>query len=253
MRHACLTLHRTLISLAAISSLCSTAMAASAVVGVAVAVSNSSIDGAALESGRTIVSGDDLRVQEGTALVVIGSGSHMLFGPDTSASFERISDEVTAVVSRGNVTLYQPRSEAVRLRVKVDDLLLQPAAGDETLGDVAVSDGGLYVTTKQGTLRLEEGGSTMDLPKGKWIRLVHRPNRSAQFGGGSSGRSTLEWVAAGGASVAAVLAGLALYETSQNNNASACQTATPTACALDALFGSTTPPSPFVPQGGSCP
>lgn len=253
MGHAWHTLHKAFISLVAIGSLGPTAMASSAVVGVAVAVSNSSVNGAALESGRTLVSGDDLRVREGTALVAIGSGSHLLFGPGTSASFERTSDGVTAVMAQGKVTLYQTRSESGRLRVKVDDLLLAPEAGDETLGEVAVSDGSLYVTTQQGMLRLEEGGSTVDLPKGKWIRLVHRPRRSVQLGRGSSGRSSLEWVAAGGASAAAALAGLALYEASQNNNASASQTATPAACALDTLFGTTTPPSPFVPQSGSCP
>jgi hypothetical protein len=251
MGHKRRAVRRALIVLAALGFPLSSALASSAIVGVAVAVSNSSIDGTALQSGRTIVSGDDLRVGEGTALVAMGSGSHMLFGPDTAASFERTSDEVTVVVARGNVTLYQPHSDAVRLRVKVDDLLLAPAADAETLGEVAVSDGALYVTTKQGLLRLEEGGSTMDLPKGKWVRL-HRTARSRQLSRGSSGRSTVEWVAAGTASTAAVLAGLALYETSQNNNNSS-QTATPTACALDVLFGTSNPPSPFVPQGGSCP
>jgi hypothetical protein len=158
---------------------------------------------------------------------------------------------VTATVTRGEVTLYQPHTETARLRVRVNDLLLVPAAGDETLGEMAVSDGGLYVNTKQGLLHLEEGGSTTDVPKGRWIRLAHRPSRSVQFGRASSGRPTLEWVTAGGASAAAVLAGLALYETGQNNLSG--QTATPTACALDVLFGSTNPPSPFVPQSGSCP
>ncbi|HEV2495935.1 MAG TPA: hypothetical protein VG204_23125 [Terriglobia bacterium] len=253
MGHARHTVYRALIVVAALGLPSSSTRANSTVVGVAVAVSNSSIDGAALQSGRTIVSGDDLQVQEGTALVAIGSGSHMLFGPDTAASFERTSDEVTAVVARGNVTLYQPHNEAVHLRVKVDDLFLAPAAGDETLGEVAVSDGSLYITTKQGLLRLEEGGSTMDLPKGKWIRLVHSPRRSAQLGRGSSGRSSLEWVAAGGASAAAVLAGLALYEVGGNSNTNSSQTANPTACTLDVLFGTTNPPSPFVPQTGSCP
>jgi hypothetical protein len=67
----------TLVVFAALGVPVSSAAANSSVVGVAVAVSNASIDGAALQSGRTIVSGDDLRVAEGTALVAMGSGSHM--------------------------------------------------------------------------------------------------------------------------------------------------------------------------------
>jgi hypothetical protein len=251
----------------------SSASANSTIVGVAVASTDSSVSGGALQPGSTILSGDDLRVRNGSALVTMGAGSHMLFGPDTEASFERTANEVTAFVAQGTVTLYQPHSENIHLRLRVDDLSILPAAGFETLGEIAMNGGTLVVTTKEGLLRLEGSGSTMELPKGKWIKLIHRAARSPQAGAASTLGGSATWIAAAGAVAAAVLGGFALHEASQANDAAkkaeaaaaqadadakaalaaANQNNNALDCALDALFGTVNPPSPFVPQGGTCP
>src|SRR5438132_1270994 len=63
------------------------AFAGSLIVGSVAGATHASLGGQALVAGNTIFSGDNLRVSDGSAVVIMGSGSRMVFGKDSVASF----------------------------------------------------------------------------------------------------------------------------------------------------------------------
>jgi len=144
---------------------------ASAVIGSVAGSTNATVGGQALVANTTLFSGDSLRVSDGAAVVAMGMGSRMVFGRDTVASFERGPEGVTVVLGGGSVSMYHPE-QGVGLRVKVGDLSVTPGKGFKTLGEVAMINGSLIVTAKEGTLRVEGTGRTMELTKGKTIAIM---------------------------------------------------------------------------------
>src|ERR1700688_592091 len=110
--------------------------AASAVVGSIAGGTNATIGGQALVPNTTLFSGDNLRVNDGAAVVAMGMGSRMVFGRDTVASFERGSDEVTVLLGQGNVSMYHPE-QGMSLRVKIGQVSIVAGKGFNTVGDVA--------------------------------------------------------------------------------------------------------------------
>jgi len=258
------------------------AFAGSAVVGSAVAGRNASIGGESLIPGYTIFSGDNLKVADGAAVVTIGKGSRMVFGHDTVASFERQSNEVTARLSRGNVSVYHPVEDATALNLAVGNLSITPASGFKTLGEVAMVGTTLVVKTNEGLIHVSStSGQTVDVPKGKVVKFQAKTQAPQQAGGaqryGSDKDLIFDIIAAGGAIAAVVIAAYAHEDVHDAITAAnqadadakaataAAQAATAAAnqanqnaidvgCALNNLFPPGTPQaSLFTPVGGTCP
>jgi len=204
------------------------AFAGSSVVGSVAGSMNATVGGQTLLPNTTIYSGDSLQVRDGLAVVALGSTSRMVLGRDTVASFLRESNEVTILLAQGNVSLFQA-DDSAPVRVKASDVSVAPVSGFKTLGEVAMLDGTMVVTTKEGMLRVEGNGQTVNVAKGKSI-TVH-PNANAPSGGSNppSGQHVsagtlwgIGGVIAGG--VAAILAGIDLSRSGNaENNASGAQ------------------------------
>jgi hypothetical protein len=240
--------------------------------------------GQALLPNTTVFSGDSLAVKDGAAVVAVGPGSRLVFGRETVASFLRETGEVTVLLGQGNVSLYQAAA-GVGLRVKVGDVSILPAAGFKTLGEVALLNGVVVVTAKEGKLRVEGRGPAVEVVKGKTITLSAREARSPQGGAAGSGSGSaqvststmlqLGSIAAGGTS--AVLSGVAISKAGDARDAAAAADSTAAAavaaaqaaeaaaeaaeeqaiaagCALNDLANSLGQPSPYTPpQGVTCP
>jgi hypothetical protein len=254
------------------------ALAGSAVIGSVAGSLNATVGGEALLPNTTIFSGDSLAVKDGAAVVALGSGSRMVFGRETVASFLREADEVTVLLSRGNVSMYQP-DDRVGLRVKVGELTILPAKGYKTLGEVAMLNGAVVVTAKEGLLRVEGNGPAVEVVKGKTLTVAAKAARSPQGGAAGSGGGASTGLAAASlaaSGISAVLSGMALSragdakDTAELARAAASQagtaadaataaadaaqaTANAVGCAVDHLVP-TQVPSPYTPPAGStCP
>ena len=258
------------------------AFAGSLIVGSVVGATNASLGGQALVAGNTIFNGDDLEVRDGAAVVTMGRGSRMVFGKDSVASFGRNASEVTALLSKGSVSVYHPVEDEALLRLRIGNLSIVPGKGFKTLGEVAMTSDTLIVTTKEGLLRVEGSGKTTEIPKGQWAKFIPKVSRSPQQAGGAQtygggGSSAVMWIAVAAGATAAIMAGLAMSRASDAKDASnaataaankadadaiAAGTAANTAnqnslaagCALNNLFpfGGPGGTSPFTPASGSC-
>jgi hypothetical protein len=251
------------------------AWAGSAVVGAAIAGTNASVSGGSLIPGYTIFSGDNLNVGNGTAVVAMGKGSRMVFGHDTVASFERQSNEITALLDRGNVSIYHPVDDSTAVSLKIGNLSIAPAPGFKTLGQIAMAGGTLVVSTSEGLMRVDGTGQRLEIPKGKTVRFQARTRRVPQAAGGAQKYGSdkdliFDVIAAGGAIAALVVAIYAhndvhdatkaalqadkdaLAALAAANNAN--QNAINVGCALNNLFAGAPPASLFTPAGGgTCP
>jgi len=176
------------------------------------------------------------------------------------------------------------------VRMKIGDVSVVPVSGFKTLGEVAMLNGVVVVTTKDGALSVDEGnGKVVNVAKGKTITVT--PQMKAPQGGGSAGRccggSAGAWpiVATAAAGAAAVLAGVAVSRAGNaNTNATAAASAAAAAesaaasaasaavsaadsaasvaaaasnavgCALNVLANQEGEPSPYTPPAGeTCP
>jgi hypothetical protein len=188
------------------------AFAGSAIVGSVAGSMNATIGGQALLPNTTVFSGDSLTVKDGAVVVTVGQGSRLVFGRETVASFLRETGEVTVLLGQGNVSLYT--TEGVGLRVKAGVVSVVPAAGYKTLGEVALLNGAVVVTAKEGKLRVEGNGPAVEVVKGKTITVLARsPQGGAAAGAGGAGMSSstalqVGSVALGGTS--SVLSGVAI-------------------------------------------
>jgi hypothetical protein len=177
---------------------------------------NATVGGQTLLPNTTLFSGDSLQVKDGVAVVALGSASRIVFGRDTVASFLRDSNEVTVLLSQGNVSVFHD-VDGMPVRMKIGDVSVVPVSGFKTLGEVATLNGAVVVTAKEGMLRVEGNGPAINVAKGKTITVVpeaHAPQGGGKAPGGA-GRccgGSSEWAiaatAAGGA--AAILAGVAM-------------------------------------------
>jgi hypothetical protein len=190
------------------------AFAGSAIVGSVAGSMNATVGGQTLLPNTTLFSGDSLQVKDGVAVVALGSTSRMVFGHDTVASFLRDSNEVTVLLGQGSVSLFH-NADGMPVRMKIGTVSVAPVSGFKTLGEVAMLNGTVVVTAKDGALRVDEGnGQVVNVAKGKTIAVT--PQTKAPQGGTTSagrccGGSNI-WdivdVAVGGA--AAILAGVAI-------------------------------------------
>jgi hypothetical protein len=183
--------------------------AGSEVVGSLIGSRDATVDGHPAVPGQTVFGGDRLQVNNGAATVWMGGGSGMVLGRNTAAAFVRESNEVTAVLSHGRARIYYPADHRVALRLKSGNITIVPAKGSSTLAEVAITDQTLTVMTREGSLRLEGNGQTLEVPKGRAIRLVLE---SRPFPLGASGEArfqlnlkhALPWPGTEGAPVTAV-------------------------------------------------
>ncbi|HLY61066.1 MAG TPA: hypothetical protein VKV95_09985 [Terriglobia bacterium] len=189
--------------------------AASAVIGSVAGGTNATIGGQALMPNTTLFSGDSLQVKDGAAVVAMGMGSRMVFGRETLASFEKGTDDVTVTLAQGNVSMYHPVN-GTAMRVKIGDVSVLVEKGYKTLGEVAMVNGAVVVTAKEGVLRVQGPDRTMELTKGKTIEIAPKaagspaPGQTAGAAGAGSAAShvstfevlTIASVGAGGAATA---------------------------------------------------
>jgi hypothetical protein len=193
--------------------LASSAFAGSAVIGSVAGSMNATIDGQRLMPKTTIFSGDSLQVKEGAAVVAVGSGSRLVLGRDTMASFLREGTDVTVLLGQGNVSVYQGQA-GVSLRVKVGSVTVQPTGEFKTLGEVAMLNGAVVVTAKEGKLRVESNGAAQEVVKGKTVTVAAtRPARAPQGGSGSagvSGSTAMQVASVAAGATSAVLSGVAM-------------------------------------------
>jgi hypothetical protein len=184
--------------------------AGSAVVGSVAGSLNATLGGQALLPNTTVFSGDSLQVKDGAAVVAIGQGSRLVFGRETVASFLREAGEVTVLLGQGNVSMYQAQA-GVGLRVKVGTVSVVPVAGFKTLGEVAMVNGAVVVTAKEGKLRVEGNGPAVEVVKGKTITVDAKVARAPQGVGPAVNAATalqVGSIAAGATS--SVLSGVAI-------------------------------------------
>ncbi len=194
------------------------AFGGSAVIGSVAGSRNATIGGQSVVPNTTIFSGDSLQVSDGVAVVAIGGGSRMVFGRETIVSFLRDPDEVTVLLSQGNVSLFHPESGSA-VRVKAGDVSIVPARGFKTLGEIAMVGNTIVVTAKEGALRVEGNGSPLEVAQGKTITVAARtPSPSPAKPHVGTVSSSTGWAVAGTAAAVtgAILAGVAI---SRANNA----------------------------------
>jgi len=186
------------------------AVAGSTVVGSVAGSINASLGGQALLPNTTIFSGDSVQVRDGVAVIAVGNSSRVIFGRDTVASFLRDTNEVTVLLSQGGVSMIHP-TDGTPMRVKAGEVSITPAAGFKTLGEVAMLNGSIVVTAKDGALQVEDHGATKNVAKGQTIVLT--PKTADSKGGGAGwggGNTALEVIMIGAAGTGAILAGVAM-------------------------------------------
>jgi hypothetical protein len=201
------------------------ALAGSAVVGSVAGSMNASLGGQSLLPNTTIFSGDSLQVRDGVAVIAVGNNSRVVFGRDTVASFLREPSTVTVLLSQGNVSMMHP-SDGTSVRVKAGDVSVMPEAGFKTLGEVAMLNGSVVVTAKEGALQVDDEGTTKHVAKGQTVVFSHKKTADNHGGSGAgwgnTGNTALEIAAIGAAGTAAVFAGIAMSRAGNaNNNAQA--------------------------------
>ena len=125
--------------------------AGSAVIGSVAGSLNATVGGQALVPNSVIFSGDSLQVKDGAAVIALENGSRMAFGRETEASFLRGSSGVEVLLGRGDVSMYQSDGR-LGVAVKAGDYEVKPATGYKTLGEVAMLNGLVTVTSKEGAL-----------------------------------------------------------------------------------------------------
>jgi hypothetical protein len=203
----------------------------SAAVGSIAGSRNATLSGEALVANTTVFSGDKLQVRDGVAVVALDQGNRMVFGRETEASFLREAKDVTVLLSRGNVSMYHPGA-SVGVEVKAGGATVRPVAGYLTRGEVAMLDGSLVVTAKEGTLQVERQGRTEQVAEGKTVTLpvtaaAPVPSPAVPQAGNAhiTTATTLGVLTLGAASAAAVLAGLSMSRSNGAKDAANAATA----------------------------
>jgi len=195
-------------------------LAGSAVIGSVAGSMNATIGGQSLLPNTTIFSGDSLQVRDGVAVIAVGNNSRVIFGRDTIASFLRDTNDVTVLLSQGNVSILHP-NDGTPVRVKAGEVSVSPVAGFKTLGEVAMLDGSVVITAKEGSLQVEDHGATKNVAKGQTIVISPKTAQTRGGGGGwgNTGSTALEVAAVGAGGTAAILAGVAMSRAGNSNTA----------------------------------
>jgi hypothetical protein len=192
---------------------------APAVVGSVAGSKNATLGGQALIPNTTLFSGDSIQVKDGAAMVMLDMGSTMALGRETVASFERSPELVTVLLGQGNVSMFHPQ-DGVALRVKAGDVTVAAGKGFKTLGEVAMVNGVVVVTAKEGMLQVEGPGRSMELTKGKTITIMPKKTAGSPQpqAGPVSGLGTTQMLAVGSLAGVAVGTGFSLAAHSKLND-----------------------------------
>lgn len=231
------------------------AFGGSAAIGTVAGSLDATMAGEAIQPDTVVFSGDTVRVAEGAAVVAMNTGSRVVLGQRTAASFLKRDDEVVVILEQGNVSMYHPGS-AGPLRLRLGALSVAPAKGFNVRGDVAMLEGMAVVTVKEGVLRLEKEGSAVEIRRGHTLAVPTKAGRvpqgapSAGAGappqhvGGSS--SIMQWATLGAGAAGAILGAVGISHANNANStarsaisaagsaASAAETATSAAIAAGA-------------------
>jgi len=212
------------------------ASAGSAVIGSVAGSRNATLAGEPLLPSAVVFSGDSLKVGDGATVIALSQGSRLVFGRETEARFLREGNGVTVLLGEGSVSVYHPEGSA-EVRVNANNVSIAPAPGFKTLGEVAMLNGAIMVTSKEGLLRVEGNGSPVEVATGKTITIGSRVARAPrpQGGGqgmGGGGSTALEAGALGAGAAAAILAGIGISRA--NNARDAANAANATAAKADA-------------------
>ncbi len=199
------------------------ALAGSAVIGSVAGSMNATVGGQSLLPNTTIFSGDSLQVRDGVAVVAVGNNSRVIFGRNTVASFLRDSNQVTVLLSQGSVSMLHPTNGSA-VRVKAANFSITPAGGFKTLGEVAMLNGSVIVTAKDGALQVDGNGASKNVAQGQTIVLS--PKTADNHGGnanwGDNGETAWHIAILGAAGAAAILAGISMSRAGDaNSNAEA--------------------------------
>ena len=195
-------------------------LAGSAVVGSVAGSMNATVGGQALLPNTTIFSGDSVQVRDGVAVLAVGNTGRMILGRDTVASFLRDSNAVTVVLSQGNVSVVHA-ADGAAMQVKAGTVSVAPAKGFKTLGEVAMLNGSVVISAKEGALDVSDRGSSKKVAKGQTIVIAPKTKDAAKGGGGwgGGGSTMLEVAAVGAGGVAAILAGIGISRSNDAKNA----------------------------------
>lgn len=198
--------------------------AGSAVVGSVAGSKDATVGGQALLPSTTLFSGDNVQVKDGVAVVAMGQGSRMVFGRQTQASFLREGDDVTVLLGGGNVLMYHPE-KGVGMKVKAGGVTVEPEAGYASQGEIAMLNGMVVVTSKEGTLKVEGNGPAQEVAKGKTITVKAKAAAGPQAGGAASAGAPVSSMTAGeiatigGAAAAGTGAGFSIAARSKASDA----------------------------------
>ncbi|MGH9326188.1 MAG: hypothetical protein ACRD2B_05800 [Terriglobia bacterium] len=186
--------------------------AGSAAIGTVAGSLNATVSGQALLANGTVFSGDQLQVNEGAAVIALANGSRMTLGSETQAQFFKGVDGVTLALAKGNVSLFHPANGSA-VAVDAASWSITPAKGYKTIGRVAMLNGDVMVTAKEGSLHVTGNGRAMDVAQGKTITLLPKNAAMPQTGTSQklvSGNEGLEAGALGAGVAAAILAGIGM-------------------------------------------
>lgn len=140
-------------------------------IGSLVGSKNTVLDGQPALPHTALLSGDNLHVGDGVAVVTLERGNRMLLGRNTEASFLAEMDGVTVSMTRGNMSLYHPEASRA-FRVKIGGVTVTTRQGSRALGEIATLNGLLQVTAKEGVLEVEKAGTTEEVGTGKTITIA---------------------------------------------------------------------------------
>jgi hypothetical protein len=217
------------------------ALAASAVIGAVAGSMNATIGGQSLLPNTTIFSGDRVQVNDGVAVIAVDNNSRVIFGRDSLASFRRDSKAVTVLLSRGSVSMIHPHN-GTDVRVQAGQVSVRAAEGFKSVGEVALLDGSVVITAKEGALRVESHGASKDVSKGQTIVISPKTasNPTGAGAGWGGGDTTLEVIAAGAAGAATALSAIAISRSgsARNESAAAVNAANAAASAANAAAAS---------------
>jgi len=207
---------------------------------------NATLGGRPLLPNALIFTGETLKVAEGAAIVTLRNGIRLVSSQDTTVSFQQGPSEVVVSLEQGSVSVYQ-RGGAGRVRLKIGDVSVVPETGFQTLGQVAMLDGVVVVSSKTGMLRIDREGSHLEVPQGRIITLRPHNARAPQVAGSSGSHlpAIVPWVALG-AGVLGTVAGFdALHrandarDAATQANQTAAQAAQAAAAAASAALAAT--------------
>jgi len=221
------------------------AFAGSAVVGSVAGSMNATLGGQPLLPNSAIFSGDSLKVKDGATVIALASGSRLVFGRETEARFLREGNGVTVLLGEGSVSVYHPEGSA-EVRVKANNVSIAPAPGFKTLGEVAMLNGAIVVTSKEGSLRVEGNGSPVEVATGKTVTIgsrtarAPRPQGAGGQGLGGGGSTALEAGALGAGAAAAILAGIGISRANDARDAANAANATAAKADADAVAAANT-------------